>query len=262
VVNVTDTKPPMELVRRGDVDDVTVDYAMKRLESVMELIGAPVLFVRVRLSRDAAAHRPSLAQATLDVNGDLLRAQVAADTMTEAIDLLADRLRDQIQHRAERRRARRAIGRKPHSGDWRRGDAHQSRPLFADRSVDDREILRRKSFAVDPATPDEAAADMEQLDHDFWLFQDLASDAEAVIEHLPDGSYRMQRARPVDAEAGPVAIDVEVLGHAPPTVTLDDAIQQLDDGRLRFVFFVDADTGRGNVVYRRYDGNYGLLSPS
>jgi hypothetical protein len=27
----------------------------------------------------------------------------------------------------------------------------------------------------------------------------------------------------------------------------------------RFVFFVDPDSRRGNVVFRRYDGNYGLI---
>ena len=27
------------------------------------------------------------------------------------------------------------------------------------------------------------------------------------------------------------------------------------------VFFVNAETGRGNVIYRRYDGHYGLITP-
>jgi Sigma 54 modulation/S30EA ribosomal protein C terminus len=29
-----------------------------------------------------------------------------------------------------------------------------------------------------------------------------------------------------------------------------------------FLFFVDAETGRGNVLYHRYDGHYGLIVPS
>jgi hypothetical protein len=28
------------------------------------------------------------------------------------------------------------------------------------------------------------------------------------------------------------------------------------------VFFIDAATGRGSVVYHRYDGHYGLLVPA
>lgn len=257
------TDLPVEIVRRGDVDEDAVEYAMKRLDSVSHLIGEPVLFIRVRLTREANGHhhRPSLAQATLDINGELLRAQVGADTLTEAIDLLADRLRDQLQHRAERRRARRVVARAAQPGEWRHGDVRDQRPLFAERPVDERRVVGRKSFAIDPATPDEAAADMEQLDYDFWLFHDLASDADAVLERLPEGGYRLQRVCQADAEAGPVAIDLTVLPQAPPEITLDEAIRQLDDSGQRLVFFVDPGTGRGNVVYRRYDGHYGVLAP-
>ncbi|WP_327048745.1 sigma 54 modulation/S30EA ribosomal C-terminal domain-containing protein [Microbispora sp. NBC_01189] len=31
---------------------------------------------------------------------------------------------------------------------------------------------------------------------------------------------------------------------------------------LPFVFFAGRRTGRGNVVYHRYDGHYGLITPS
>ena len=30
----------------------------------------------------------------------------------------------------------------------------------------------------------------------------------------------------------------------------------------RFVFFENAATGRGSVIYRRYDGLYGLIEPA
>ena len=30
---------------------------------------------------------------------------------------------------------------------------------------------------------------------------------------------------------------------------------------LVWVFFRDADSGRGHVLYRRYDGHYGLIVP-
>ncbi|MBO1414556.1 sigma 54 modulation/S30EA ribosomal C-terminal domain-containing protein, partial [Streptomyces sp. FH025] len=29
-----------------------------------------------------------------------------------------------------------------------------------------------------------------------------------------------------------------------------------------FVFYTDTSTGRGNVLYRRYDGHYGLITPA
>lgn len=256
------SNPPIDVVKRGQVDDDAVEYALKRIDGVTAMIGERILFVRLRLSNDAEPKRarPALAQATLDVNGDLIRAQVAADTLTEASDLLADRIRDQVQHRAERRRARRATGRPAQAGEWRHGDLRDERQLFAEIPVDEREVVRHKSFAIDPATPDEAAADMEQLDYDFWLFHDLASDADAMIEHDADGGYRLQRARPVADEAGPIAIELSVVGQPPPTATLDEAIDQLEAGRQQRLFFVDRATGKGSVIYRRYDGHYGQLS--
>ena len=45
-------------------------------------------------------------------------------------------------------------------------------------------------------------------------------------------------------------------------MSLTDATGLLDLGAEPFVFFIDYRTGRGNVVYRRYDGHYGLVAPA
>ena len=37
--------------------------------------------------------------------------------------------------------------------------------------------------------------------------------------------------------------------------------RELDAEGEDFLFFVNAESRRGNVVYRRYDGHYGLLTP-
>ena len=46
-----------------------------------------------------------------------------------------------------------------------------------------------------------------------------------------------------------------------PTETVEAAREQLELMDEPFVFFVDAKSGRGNVLYRRYDGHYGLITP-
>ena len=58
------------------------------------------------------------------------------------------------------------------------------------------------------------------------------------------------------------AAPIEHSATRPPTLSLEDATQLLDDGDLPFLFFVDPETGRGQVLYRRYDGHYGLIVPS
>ncbi len=40
-----------------------------------------------------------------------------------------------------------------------------------------------------------------------------------------------------------------------------EAIQLLDGADWPFVFFRNPTTDRGNVIYRRYDGHYGLITP-
>ncbi len=61
-----------------------------------------MLFARVKLGRapDPGMTRPAIAQAVLDVDGRPVRAQVAARQLDEAVDLLEERLRDQLEHAA------------------------------------------------------------------------------------------------------------------------------------------------------------------
>ena len=39
------------------------------------------------------------------------------------------------------------------------------------------------------------------------------------------------------------------------------ARQEMDLLDHRFLYFIDADDGRGKVLYLRYDGDYGLVEP-
>jgi len=41
----------------------------------------------------------------------------------------------------------------------------------------------------------------------------------------------------------------------------DEAISQMDLLGHNFFLFVSAETGKLNVLYRRQDGNYGLIEP-
>ena len=58
------------------------------------------------------------------------------------------------------------------------------------------------------------------------------------------------------------AVEVTVLNQDPPELTLSEAEERLDNRHERFVFFLNPETGRGNVIYRRYDGHYGLITPA
>lgn len=244
------------------VDERDVVYAVDRLSPLLRRLGPLVLFARLKLSfaPDPARERPALAQLTLDVNGELVRAQIAAHDLREAADLLVRRAEDRLEHRAERREDLHQRGPGGQPGEWRHGDATEHRPDYFERPVEEREVVRHKLLTVDEATPDEAVFDMELADYDFYLFRDLASGQDALVEAGTDGGYRLTRLSPTDVDGGPSAYPVAVSDQAPPVLNVDEAIERLDTGGEERVFFANATTGRGCVVYRRYDGHYGLIS--
>ncbi|WP_244199895.1 sigma 54 modulation/S30EA ribosomal C-terminal domain-containing protein [Amycolatopsis thailandensis] len=53
-----------------------------------------------------------------------------------------------------------------------------------------------------------------------------------------------------------------VSGQPAPVLTTEDAVDRLGLLGLPFLFFLDLERARGNVLYRRYDGRYGLITPA
>lgn len=101
---------------------------------------------------------------------------------------------------------------------------------------------------------------MEQLDHDFYLFQDVTSDSDALVARQDDGSYLLMRIGDRHPDPAPSAFEIVVSEARPARLTPQEAIEQMDTLGLRYLLFEDAESGRGAVVYRRYDGHYGLIT--
>ncbi len=247
----------------GDVGEAENAYAVSKVRAVAGHVDEPVLFARVRLAHEpqGSVARPAVAKALVDVNGDLVRAHVASHTLREAVDLLEQRLHDKLVHRAARRLARRHETGLAEPGEWRNVDLHAARPDHFPRPVEERQLVRLKSLAIGALSPDEAIFDMGQLDFDFYLFREFGSGADSLVERRPDGSFLLHSLAPRAVRLGPTASPVEISRQLPPVLTVDEAIERLNAGGERFVFFANASTGRGNVVYLRYDGHYGLLDP-
>jgi ribosome-associated translation inhibitor RaiA len=225
-------------------------------------VEAPVLFARVKLSHraDPAIERPAVVEAALDVNGRLVRAHRAAHAFHEAVDLVEARLEDRLGHLAQHREERTQRPVEVEPGEWRHGALPAQRPDHFPRAAEDRQVVRRKAFTMGEATLEEAAFDLEVLDHDFYLFREPAGEGESLLVRRPDGRYGLLRTA---AGPLPVPVDAVTLGATPVAVLeIDEAIERMNESGDPFVFFRRRDTGRGNVVYWRYDGHYGLIEPA
>jgi ribosome-associated translation inhibitor RaiA len=251
------------IVIRGHVNDDIIEYAHKRLDPVVDSIEEPVWFTRMKLTqaRNPSMERPALAEITVDIEGEVVRAHVAASQIREAIDLLRSRLIDQLEHRRRRRQTLHRMTGQPEHGEWRRGTVTLPRPRVYERPVEERQLVARKTFAVGEMTLDEAVFDMEQLDHDFFLFRDLTTGDDALLTREEDG-YHLVRLHPSDVPTGPTAFEVAVERRPVPTFDVDAAIEAMETAHQPLVFFADASTGRGRVLYHRYDGHYGLVTAS
>ena len=260
----SDRKELLTLTTAGNVSEYDVQYATRHIGSVIRKVKERVLRARVKLTvtNDPARSRPAIAHALIDVNGDLVTVHAAAETVPVAIQLLSDRLDDKLEHRAHRRQRLRKSSGVSGPGEWRHGSQPSSNPGFYNRPMEERRLVRRRSFATEAITPDEAVFEMRELDYDFYLFVDVGNGEDAVVERQPDGSTRLTRLHPLAAEAAIRAEAITVSEHETPLLTVEGAVERLGAVGQTYLFFADAMTGRGNVVYRRYDGHYGLITPS
>jgi hypothetical protein len=247
---------------RGAVPHGAMEHAVEKVRAVVRHAPEPVLFARVKLTMaaDPAVERPAIAQANLDVNGRLIRAQADAGTLREAVDRMSDRLRVRLD-RAARNWAAISGGKPvPLTDEW--GHSSRARPLpHFRRQPEERAVIRHKSYAPGPQRPDEAAIDLDLLDYDFYLFTERATGADSVIYRTPEG-YRLALARARTGELGPLAESITVSEQLTPKLTSADAIAHLESLGVPFLFFVDSETGRGNLIYHRYDGQYGVITPA
>lgn len=254
----------VQVIVRGDLPADVTDYARNKILALAGRLNYPVLHVRIRLTHqpDPAIARPVRAQTTVDLDGRLVRAQAAGTTGREAVDLLVDRLRHRLERLHQHWQARRGGQPVADPHQWRHGSEPAHRPPYYPRPVEQRQILRHKSFSPARVSPDEAAWEMYRMDYDFHLFTEAATGVDAVIYRGGPTGYRMAR-----LASGPGWLDlsqvpITLSPHPAPTMAVAQARQRLEATGLPFVFFAEPDTGRANVIYHRYDGHYGLITPA
>ena len=249
----------VEMVTRGAVPEDAMDLAVVKVRAEFRAAHEPVLFAKIKLAvaADPPAGEPAVAQASVDLNGRRVRAQAAAETMRGAIELMCQKLKVRLERAAEENAA---VGWAETDGPGRRPDwrlPHPRRPAEAP------SLVRRKSYGLSRLTPDEAIADLEMLDYEFHLFTERATDTDSVVYVTEDG-YRIAQVDPRPELLGleSVASAVTVSEVRAPRLELAEAQARLEGLGRPFIFFVNSQTGRGNLIYHRYDGHYGLITPA
>ncbi|MGZ8702064.1 MAG: ribosome hibernation promotion factor [Gaiellaceae bacterium] len=250
---------PVHVTALGQVSERARHAAEEKLAKLARLAPRPVLFARATLVREAdpALERPAIAKATMDVGGRIVRAHVAAPEMSEAIDLLVERLRGRLTELTERETVRRREPGIAEPGRWRHGDLPTHRPHYFPRPREERRLVRRKTFSLEPMSVEEAVWEMRMLDHDFHLFANASTGEENVVYVGDDGAIQLKQ---ISCSDGTLVEPVGPDAAPAPLLEIGAAIEAFDIEGGPFLFFVDRARGRGAVLYRRVDGHYGLIA--
>jgi hypothetical protein len=103
---------------------------------------------------------------------------------------------------------------------------------------------------------------MNAMDHDAYLYSDVETGQDAVVYRAGPTGLKLARQRSMHPPHLPAPLALTIHCHKSPALTPAQAIDRLTEGRWPFVFYTDHDTGRGNLLYRRYDGNLSLIQPA
>lgn len=254
----------VRVTRRGHVPPELEEDVRRQIGPLDRLAKAPLLDAHVVLTQEEnpRIERPARAEAELDLNGRIIRGRVAEVEMRHAVDQLAEHLGRQLRSFAERQVTvhRRPGQRLP--GQWRHRQWSPPRPEYFPRPPEERELRRRKSFSLEAMSAVEAAELMEDLDHDFLLFRDSETNADAVVYVRDDD--RLGVIEPPSTQF-PGALGESVAyeeSRMSEPITLDAAVAEMNELNHHFLYFVNAETARANVIYLRHDGHYGLIVPA
>lgn len=145
----------------------------------------------------SVAKNPSIAnsqtaEVTLKVNGTTIRGEESTENMYASIDLVADKIERQLRKYKTRywahteRKARNGNGALSVSAEDD-SDVAINRALTTDEIRP--KIVRSKRFPLKPMTPEEAAAHMDLLGHDFFMFINSETGQVNTVYHRRDGNY-------------------------------------------------------------------------
>lgn len=270
---MTDTTAPTPLVAQTRSGEVPIEFSaigaisdgdrqgvVDLVDKLLGSVDEPVHHVRVRMDHapDRNRDRTTIARAIIDLRSGSVRAHTSADTTHAALADLESKLAAQLRHLIDRHRS---IAERSHAddGSWRHGMVPTERPGYFPRPAEEREIVRHKSVAPGLCTVEEALFDLTVMGYDFYLYRDDTTDTDALVYVSGGDAHLMVAGGPASEHPAPVGVRIDP--QEAPTLGISDAQERLDAGHEPFVFFVDDSSGRGHVLYRRYDGHYGLLVP-
>jgi putative sigma-54 modulation protein len=154
------------------------EVAEKKLEKLGRLL-RQVGTVDITCSRE---RQWRVVEIVLNANGIIVRGEDRAIDLRSAIDSLMDKLERRVKKSRSKMMERYRSSAETRQA-WEAEEAEEAEEDFEPR------LVRSKRFTVKPMNPEEAAAQMELVGHDFFVFRNAETEQVNVIYRRRDGNY-------------------------------------------------------------------------
>src|SRR5919107_531850 len=187
----TQGRSDMHILIKGrniPVTEALERYAWEKVERVARFFDDERTASRAEVEliheRNRAVSEPEVAEATLFINGSVLKASEASEDMYASIDRMSDKLERQVK---------RYRGRQIDRWHGQMKNTHDKPPIqpepFVVEEEEEARIVRTKQFQMKPMSAEEAVLQMELLDHDFFVFTSADTGDINVVYRRRDGDY-------------------------------------------------------------------------
>ena len=169
-----------------DVPEPIREYAERKMRRLERLLDDNTDAL-VELSK--AEHHTSdsqIAEATLTVDGQILRSHAAGPTFQASLDIVIDRIERQAVDAREKPR-----GKVRPEQARARAVAREEPESLADADRPAPRIVKTKRFAIEPMFEEGALQRMEELGHHFFIFVNAETERLCVVYKRDRGDYGM-----------------------------------------------------------------------
>jgi putative sigma-54 modulation protein len=192
----------MKLLIQGNNITVTEsihDYVQEKVEKAVKHFQNITTKVDVHLSvaRNARISNKHKAEVTVYANGTVIRAQEGSENLYASIDLVSDKIARQLRKYKEKHFRKTHVSDKTEELVAEIGEVPVVENLIGDREPElPAESVRMKYFAMIPMTIEEAYEQLQLVDHDFYMFKNIATNEINVIYLRNHGGYGVIQPRP------------------------------------------------------------------
>ena len=173
--------------RNLSVTEALERYAFEKVERIAKFFDDEGSDARAEVEliheRNPAHSEPEVVETTLFINGTVLKASESTQDMYASIDRMSDKLERQV---------RRYRGRQLDRWQGQREKVETTAledEIPADEDEVEGRIVRTKQFQMKPMSAEEAALQMDLLDHDFFVFTSADTSDINVVYRRRDGDY-------------------------------------------------------------------------